>query len=48
MKINLRSLILPELDLVIARLGHSIGGGFGQHFNKVTAAIAKVLERKGP
>ena len=40
-----RVMILPELDLVIARLGHSIGGGFGQHFNKVTAAIARAFEQ---
>ena len=40
-----RVMVLPELDVVIVRLGHSIGGGFGQHFNRVTAAIAKAFEQ---
>ncbi len=40
-----RVMVLPDLDLVITRLGHSIGGGFGQHFNKVTAAIAGAFQQ---
>ena len=39
-----RVMVIPSHDLVIVRMGHSIGGGFGSHFNRVTTAVAEAFE----
>ncbi len=41
-----RVMIIPSHDLVIVRMGHSIGGGFGSHFNEVTAAVTEAFETR--